>query len=115
MQREFLQDALTMIPERGPRTEAERCGYWRGMIREDLELEDLLVKVQDNQDYLFATWFERGLYGKDELKKQLSDRTTGMGALFTCMHHAAYFDGLVGGTGLSKDVTQSQPQPYHLE
>ena len=91
-------------PKRGPRNRAEQRAIWRRKLREDLELEKetaewLESDIELKLDSLFAEYDT----GKRR-KPAIQCRDTTINLLFTLMHRVAYFDGLLDGTGISKDA-----------
>ena len=98
---DVISRALTGTPEHAPRNRMEQRAVWQNRVQMNRDFERL--------DVNFLTSYNNGLIkiieiieqGLDErftvetLKEELNYRTNFIGHLFSAMHRAVYFDGLL--------------------
>ena len=98
--------AFTTAAKRLCRNETEQRIIWKEKLEEELECER-----QDIDGITLCK--ERMIFWEEELtlhnqwEQSISTYASYLNSLFVIMNRIAYFDGLLGGTGISKTVTET--------
>ena len=96
----YFDRAFTQMPELRPRNKVEQRIVWKNRLREEQELEKMVIQIQELEAKLLG--IELSLFIRlpereigDAVKKIMTGRAQGLDLLFHQMHRVAYFEDLL--------------------
>ena len=106
-----IDQAYTTTISIFPRNLAEQKVIWRKKLREELEYEKGDVGTLYNS-LASLVIFEEEIKKYNQLQEYIDSHAYSLGFVFFSAHRIAYFDGILEGTGISKDASQPPPEYY---
>ena len=102
-----LDRIFTEPPQRRCRNKEEQQEIWKEKLEGGLRDEQcsLLWLKYSIDDMVF---WEDTLNRLNHWERVLKHHVNRIDSMFFDMHYVAYFDGLLGGTGISKEVTETE-------
>jgi len=107
MTTDFIETALNTKAIYNCHTRAEQREIWRRKLQEGLKDEQCDVGHLKSHNERTVFWKDTiSRYNNWELNQ--ASHKSDLKFLFFSMHYVAYFDGLLGGTGIAKGAIETQ-------